>query len=104
METRRRMIDAALRASIILLFAALPFDLGLAQQIPHWHKECKNAFKQYQTKPKHRAFALTNPSSGGVSGIACGMAWGYPSKAEAEAAAISQCQKSSGPCSVKKSD
>jgi len=104
MEPRRRTIDAALRASLVLLFAALPFDLGLAQQIPHWHKECVNVFKQFQTKPKHGAFAVTNPSSGGVSGIACGMAWGYPSKAAAEAAAIRSCQKNAGPCYVKEAD
>jgi len=100
----RRTIDAALSASIIFFFIAVTFDLGLAQQIPQWHKECKNAFKQFQTKPKHKAFAVTNWGSGGVSGIGCGWAWSFPSKAEAEAAAISQCQKSSGPCTVKKSD
>jgi hypothetical protein len=100
----RRTTDAALSASILLFFVALPVDFGLAQGIPHWHKECRNAFKQFQTKPKHRAFAVTRWSQAAVSGIACGSAWGYPSKAAAEAAAIRSCQKNAGPCYVKEAD
>jgi hypothetical protein len=104
MEPKRRRIAAALSASIVLLFIALPAGLGFAQQIPHWHRECAKAFKQFQTKPKHKAFAVTHMSSGGVSGIACGYAWGYPSKTAAEVAAIRTCQKSAGPCAIKQSD
>ena len=100
----RRTIDAALSAGIILFFIALPVDLGLAQQVPFWHKACRNALKQFQTKPKHKAFAVTSASQGGVSGIACGSAWGYPSKAAAEAAAMSSCEKNARPCSVTRSD
>ena len=104
MQPRRRTIDAALSASIILLFVALPVDLGFAQQIPHWHIECRKILKQFQTKPKHRAFAVTNMSEATVKGIGCGWAAGYPTKATAEAAAIGQCQKRAGPCSIKESD
>ena len=104
MEPRRRPIKAALSASIVLLFVALPVELGFAQSIPHWHKECQRAYKQFQTKPKHKAFAVTHMSSGGVSGIACGYAWGAPSKTLAEAAAIRECNKNAGPCSVMKSE
>ncbi len=104
MKPIRRTIEAALSAAIILYFVALPVDLGLAQQIPHQHIECRKIFKQFQTKPKHRAFAVTNMSEGTVKGIACAWAAGYPSKAAAEAAAIGQCQKSAGPCSIKESD
>jgi hypothetical protein len=100
----KRTIDALLGASIVFFLAAVPVDLGLAQQIPHWHKECRNGLKQFKTKPKHKAFAVTSMSQSGVSGIACGSAWGYPSKAAAEAAAIRACEKNARPCSVTRSE
>src|SRR5262245_52156799 len=104
MEPRRRLSRAALSASIVVLFVAFPIEFAFAQSIPPWHTECQKIFRQFQTKPKHKAFAITHMSSGGVSGIGCAATWSASSKAAAEQAAIRECQKQAGPCYVKESD
>jgi hypothetical protein len=77
-----------------------------AQGVESWNKECRKLLKQYPSKPRHKAFATSNPNSGSGSGQACGMAWSAGSKKQAETDAIKVCmsERHTGTCWVTRSE
>lgn len=74
----------------IIAFSMVP---AFSQGIQPWNKECKKILKKWETSPKHKAFATTNPNSGAGNYQACGASWGHSSKGNAEADALESCRK-----------
>jgi hypothetical protein len=73
------------------LAGAFSLMLGIenAQAIPSWNKPCLKAYRDFEKKSGHQAFALT---SDGPRGQNCGHTWGAPSKQAAEQGALKQCR------------
>lgn len=93
-----------LGACLILSFLAFSVEPSGAQTIPSWNRACKKAFKQYQTRPRHKAFAISNATSANDR-QSCGWADEMPSKAAAQAEAVRQCRLSGGSgCVIKASE
>ena len=87
------------------LALGLPHPPAAAQGVEFWNKECRKLLKQYDGKPRHKAFAASNMGAGGRQGQACGIAWGAGSKKQAEEFAIKVCRsQKSGNCWVTRSD
>jgi hypothetical protein len=64
-----------------------------AQGVEEWNKGCRKLLEKWEAAPKHKAFATSNPNSGGAFFQACGSAWGFPSKSAAEAGAVKSCEQ-----------
>jgi hypothetical protein len=79
----------------IILSLVLSVAPAASQAIPSWNRECRKLLKQYETKPRHKAFAASSPTSASAQ-QSCASAWGYPSKAAAEADAKARCRKEDG--------
>ena len=60
--------------------------------VEFWNKPCLKAYKDWQSKPGHKAFAVSNTALDN-GGQTCGYSWGHPSKAAAEKAALKPCQR-----------
>jgi hypothetical protein len=60
---------------------------------PHWHKPCMQAWKDYKTKPHHKAFAMSPVRTAMI--VYCGVAWSAASKAQAEKEAMRYCASKS---------
>jgi len=87
---------------VVFLSATLPAR-GQSPEI--WNKPCQKLLKSYETKPAHKAFAISYLSSGSGGGQSCGAAWGASSKKAAEAAAIKQCKSNvAGSCGISRSE
>lgn len=101
---RRNLARGALGAALILIFLAPAVEPGLAQTLPTWNRERKKLLRQYEKKPKHKAFAVSNAASSSMV-QSCGAAWSAPSKASAEQRAISTCRQGFGSgCVIKTSE
>jgi hypothetical protein len=93
----------ALGTGLAFLFLALSVEPSQTQVIPFWNKPCKKLMREYQTKPRHKAFAMSTSSSNDVS--SCGYSSSAGSRSAAEAAAIRACHKAGGSsCVVKTSE
>jgi hypothetical protein len=79
-----------------------------AQGLEMWNTNCKKAYKKWKTLATHKAFAVSNSSSGGGNGQACGYSWAASTKSAAEQSAIKSCEAEthyrSGKCWVSKSE
>ncbi len=62
-----------------------------APGVSSWNRNCIKFYKEWQKKPKHRAFAVSR-ATGQES---CGGTWGAPSKKAAEEGARKWCSKGS---------
>ncbi len=95
-------------ALFVLLLGALAMPVtrpAAAQGIPDWNPKCAKMLKDYRKHPRHKAFAASNPNSGGSGAQACGMAWSYPSVQKARDAAVKTCNSQhGGTCWVTKSE
>ena len=83
----------SLRGFALMLSGAvvvLSIIASKAEAIPSWNKPCVKAYRDWQKKPRHKAFAL---SSGGGQGQNCGYSWGAGSKEIAERDALAGCRK-----------
>lgn len=79
--------------------------LTYGQALETWNQPCQKLLKQYKSAPGHKAFSVSNISSGSGGGQSCGAAWGARSKKEAEAAAIKQCRMNvAGSCGINRSE
>jgi hypothetical protein len=81
---------SALLATMLLVLGG-PGTSVSAQGIEEWNRECRKLLNRWETAPKHKAFAASNPNSGAFFQV-CGLAWGAPSKKAAEASALKACQ------------
>ncbi len=87
------------------LALGLPQAPAAAQGVEFWNRECRKLLKQYEGKPRHKAFASSNMGSGGRHAQACGAAWSAGSKKQAEDAAVKVCRsQKSGNCWVTRSE
>jgi hypothetical protein len=101
---RSGAVRAALGACLITSFLALSADSSPAQILPNWNLECKKLLRQYQKKPKHKAFAVSDATSSSMT-QSCGSTWSASSKAAAEAAAKHWCRQGGGSrCVIKESE
>lgn len=93
----------ALSAGLALIFLTLSIEPGLTQTIPNWNKECKKLLRQYEKKPRHKAFAVSNAYSSSMI-QSCAMSWSVPSKAQAEKDALRRCHQDGSGCVIRKSE
>jgi hypothetical protein len=82
---RSKLIIALLTAAFVLASTATQ-----AVAIPSWNKSCVKAYRDWQKRSGHKAFALT---SDGPRGQNCGYSWNAPSKVAAERDAIKACKE-----------
>lgn len=76
-----------------------------AQGVEFWNKQCRKLLKDYATKPRHKAFAVSNANSGAGGAQACGMTWSAASKKQAEKEALEVCRgQRAGNCWVNRSE
>ena len=90
----------------LLLGADFAFTPAWAEAgIQTWNSGCRNIYKQYKQKPKHKAFAVSNISVDN-SAQSCGSSWAASSKSAAEAGALRICRSSqvAGTCRITKSE
>lgn len=91
-----------------LLVLALPSQhvgSAQAQGIESWNPKCAKLLKEYKKRPRHKAFAASNPNSGGSGAQACGVSWSYPSAKQARDAALKSCNtQRGGTCWITKSE
>jgi hypothetical protein len=93
-------------AFALLLPVVFQLDIQPAhsQSLGLWTKTCLKMYKQWQSKPWHKAFAVTSATANNY-GQACGASWGYPTKKAAEKSAIAQCSVPHlGSCRIAKSN
>ena len=96
------LLASLLTAALAL---GLPHPPAAAQGVEFWNKECRKLLKQYDGKPRHKAFASSNMGSGGRQAQACGVAWSAGSKKQAEDTAVKVCRsQKSGNCWVTRSE
>jgi hypothetical protein len=93
----------ALGASLILTFLALSAEPAVTQTIPNWNRECKKLLRQYEKKPRHKAFAVSNAYSSSMV-QSCAVTWSAPSKAAAEKDALRRCHQDGSGCVIRKSE
>lgn len=106
-QTSVHRAGPVLFASLLMaaLALGLPHPPAAAQGVEFWNKECRKLLKQYEGKPRHKAFASSNMGSGGRQAQACGAAWSAGSKQQAEDAAVKVCRsQKSGNCWVTRSE
>lgn len=89
--------------SLILIFIALSVEPAATQTIPNWNRECKKLLKQYEKKPRPKAFAVSNAYSSSMV-QSCAMTWSRPSKARAEADALRACRQEGSGCVIRASE
>lgn len=95
---------AVLGVCLIFSFIALSAETSPAQTLPNWNRECKKLFRQFDKKPRHRAFAVSDMYSSSMV-QSCGLAWSASSEKAAEANAIKACRQSGGSrCVIKVSE
>lgn len=101
---RRNLACTVLGAGLVLMFLAPAAEHSHAQTLPNWNLECRKLLRQYEKKPKHKAFAISSATSSSMT-QSCGAAWSAPSKASAESRAIAACREGFGSgCVIKKSE
>lgn len=76
-----------------------------AQSLETWNRPCQKLLREYKTKPRHKAFAVSYIASGSGGGQSCGAAWGAATKAQAEAQAVKSCAGNvAGKCGINRSE
>jgi hypothetical protein len=93
----------ALSACLILSFLALSVEPAPSQIIPNWNRNCKKLLRQYDKKPRHKAFAVSSATSSSMI-QACAIVWSAPSKKAAEGAALRSCHQDGSGCVIRKSE
>lgn len=78
---------AGLLVAAGLLLSASP-SLA-APGVSIWNRECIRFYRQWKTKPNHKAFAVSTSTSG----EGCGAVWGSRSLKEAEEGARKWCRR-----------
>jgi tetratricopeptide (TPR) repeat protein len=88
---------------MMLCIAIAPLSVS-AQIVESWNVPCQKHFKRYKSAPGPKAFAVSNPNSGGGLGQACGASWNASSVAAAKKEALRQCNSARyGTCWVTQS-
>ena len=83
---KRAIITVTLVCSWILL---LESQVYAAPGVSSWNRTCIRFYKEWQKKPKHKAFAVSKARDS----ESCGGTWGAPSKKAAEEGARKWCVK-----------
>jgi hypothetical protein len=102
MKYAYRVYEALVALAFILQFGIAGY--ASAQSLEFWNSNCRKLLHQYEGKPRHKAFAVSNTAHDGSS-QACGYSWSERSKKAAEASAIATCRKTAnGSCGIMKSE